>query len=85
MDLLHEFARFSNAATIKSKSSNVKVKMFLKHWISLFGTPNTLFIDNGGQFISKNIMDFSENVNMKVKATAAKAPWSNGICETQCH
>ena len=81
LHLIDEFSRFSNAAIIKSKSSNVVIKMFLKYWISLFGTPNILFSDNGGEFVSKDFIDFCENFNMKVTTTAAEAPWSNGICE----
>ena len=81
LHLIDEFCRFSNAAIIKSKSSNVVTKMFLKYWISLFGTPNTLFSDNRGEFVSKDFIDFCENFNMKVTTTAAEAPWSNGICE----
>ena len=59
------------------------VKMFLKYWISLFGSLNTIFSDNRGEFVSKEFIDFCENFNMKTKTTALKAPWSNGIRD--CH
>ena len=49
--------------------------------ISLFSTPNTLFSNNGGEFVSKDFIDFCEKFNMKVTTTAPEAPWSNGICE----
>ena len=55
--------------------------MFLKYWISLFGSPSKVFSDNGGEFVSKEFIDFCENFKMKVKTTAAEAPWSNSICE----
>ena len=55
--------------------------MFLKCWISLFGSPNTVFGDNGAEFVSKEFINLCENFNMKVKTTAAEAPWTNGICE----
>ena len=45
------------------------------------GSPNTVFSDNGGEFVSREFIDFCENFNMKVKTTVAEAPWSNGICE----
>ena len=57
--------------------------MFLKYWINLFGSPNTVFNDNGGEFPSKEFIDFCKNFNMNVKTTAAEAPCSNGICERQ--
>ena len=55
--------------------------MFLKYWISLFGSPNTVFRDNKGEFVSKQFIDFCGNFNMKVKTTATEAPWSNSIYE----
>ena len=79
LHLIDEFSRFSNAVIIKSKSTDIIIKMFLKYWISLFGSPNTVLGDNGGEFVSKEFIDFCENFNMKVKITAAEAPWSNGI------
>ena len=79
LHLIDEFSRFSNAVIIKSKSADIIIKMFLKYWISLFGSPNTVLGDNGGEFVSKEFIDFCENFNMKVKITAAEAPWSNGI------
>ena len=45
--------------------------------------PNTVFSDNRGKFVSKEFIDFCENFNMKVKAAATEAPWSNSICEHQ--
>ena len=77
---MDEFSRFSNTVIIKRKSTDI-IKMFLKYCISLFGSPNTIFSESGGEFVSKEFIDFCENFNMKIKATAAEAPWSNGICE----
>ena len=77
---MDEFSRFSNTVIIKRKSTDI-IKMFLKYCISLFGSPSTIFSDSGGEFVSKEFIDFCENFNMKIKATAAEAPWSNGICE----
>ena len=75
--LIDEFSRFNNAVIL---STDIII-MFLKYWISLFGSPNAVLSDNRGKFVSKEFIDFCENFNMKVKTTAAEAPWSNGICE----
>ena len=53
----------------------------MKYWINLFGSLNTVLSDNGGEFVSKEFIGLCENFNMKVKAIAAEAAWSNGICE----
>ena len=78
---IDEFSRFSNGVVIKSKQSNIIIQNFLKHWISIFGTPISVFSDNGGEFVSKDFIDFCENFNIKIKTTAAESPWSNRICE----
>ena len=83
LHFIGEFSRFSNGVVIKSKQSNVIIQNFLEHWISIFGTPISVFSDNGGEFVSKDFIDFCENFNIKIKTTAAESPWSNGICE--CH
>ena len=53
----------------------------MKHWISIFENPVLVFSDNGGEFMSKDFIDFCENFDIKIKPTAAESPWSNGICE----
>ena len=40
-----------------------------------------MFSDNGGEFFSREFIDFCENFNIKVSTTPAELPWSNGICE----
>ena len=64
LHLIDEFSRFSNAVIIKSKSTELIIKMVLKYWISLFGSPNTVFSDNGGEFVSKVFIEFCENFNI---------------------
>ena len=50
-----------------SKVNNQRLlyKIFLKHWISIFGTPVSVLSDNGGEFASKDFIDFCENFNIK--------------------
>ena len=81
LHLIDEFSRFCNAVTIKIKSTDIIIEMFLNHWISLFGSPNSVFCDNRGEFVLKEFIDFCENLNMKAKTTAAEASWSNNICD----
>ena len=58
LHLINEFSKFSNSVIIKSKSTDIIIKKFLKRWISLFGSPNTVFSDNGGEFVSNNLLTF---------------------------
>ena len=79
--MIDEFTRFSNAVIIKSKHPDVIIKNFLRNWISIFGSPSKVFSDNGGEFFSREFVDFCENFNIKVSTTPSESPWSNGICE----
>ena len=78
---IDEFTRFSNATIIKSKHPEIIIKNFLQNWVSLFGTTFKVFKDNGGEFFSRDFIDFCENFNIKVSTTPAESPWLNGICE----
>ena len=42
------FTRYSSASIINSKHKEVIVDAILKHWVALFGTPQSIFADNGG-------------------------------------
>ena len=76
-----EFSRYRNAVIINTKSSSIIANHFLKNWISLFGCPGQFFSENGGEFVSKHLIDLCENFNIKILTTPAESPWSNGLCE----
>ena len=46
LHVIDEFSRFSTNVVIKSKQSNIIIQHFLKHWISIFETPVSVFSDN---------------------------------------
>ena len=52
LHFIDEFSPFSNVVVIKSKQSNIIIQNILKHWISIFGTPISVFSKNGGEFAS---------------------------------
>ena len=52
----------------------------MKHLISIFGTPISVFSNNGGEFASKDFIAFCENFSIEIK-TPVESTWNNGICE----
>ena len=48
---------------------------------ALFGAPGQILSDNGGEFNSDDFRIMGEQLNTRVRTTAAEAPWSNGINE----
>ena len=81
LHFIDEFFRFSTGATIRNKHPNTVTQIFLKQWINIFGTPNSIYSDNGGEYVPKDVIDFCENFNIKTKTTRDESAWSNGICE----
>ena len=61
------------------------MNMFMKHWISIFGAPNCIFSDNGGEFMGDDFYDMYGKFNIKVFGTASFSPWSNGTCKRHNH
>ena len=50
-------------------------------WISIFGPPQKVFSDNGGEFIGDKTIAMCNAFNIEPKFTASESPFSNGICE----
>ncbi|XP_057312342.1 uncharacterized protein LOC130653859 [Hydractinia symbiolongicarpus] len=82
LHMIDVFCRYSASTIIKSKNKEIIVDTILKHWVAIFGTPNSIFSDNGGEFNNELLKgDVAELLNTRVYTTAAEAPWSNGVCE----
>ena len=77
--MVDEFSKFSAGVILSKKSASADA--FLKSWVSVFGAPNKIFSDNGGEFIGDDLYEICELFNISVTTTPANAPWSNGVCE----
>uniref|UniRef100_A0A7M5XEQ1 Integrase catalytic domain-containing protein n=1 Tax=Clytia hemisphaerica TaxID=252671 RepID=A0A7M5XEQ1_9CNID len=75
------FTRYSAASVIKSKHKEVIVDEILKHWVAIFGSPQSIFADNGGEFNNELLRDVAELLDVSIASTAAESPWSNGVVE----
>ena len=73
--------RYGQACLVKNKSSSEIVKRIFELWIRVFGCPEQLLTDNGGEFNNKEYLDLCDKCNIKVLTTAAESPWSNGLVE----
>ena len=81
LHMIDMFTRYSQATVIPSKAKEVIVNDILKNWVSIFGTPQGIMSDNGGEFDNGLLRDVAELLNTKVLTSAAYSPWSNGIVE----
>ena len=81
LHVIDHLTRFSAAAVLRSKKAEAVLKSFFQIWVAVFGIPQTILSDNGGEFANKDFIDMCNNLNIKFKTTAAEAPWSNGLVE----
>ena len=57
------------------------MKKIFQYWIGIFGHPNKILVDNGGEFNNTEFQILRENFNIRICLTAAESPWSNGLTE----
>ena len=81
LHLIDSCTRYSVAAVLKSKQSKEVIDSIFKFWISIFGRPQKIITDNGGEFVSDDFRRMAESMGIFVTTTAAESPWSNGLCE----
>ena len=75
------FSRFSSTTIIADKNRETIINTLFRYWIAIFGRPNLILTDNGGEFVNNDFIQMSEQLEISVKTTAAYAPYSNGVCE----
>ena len=79
--MIDHATRLSGGAIIRSKNPEVIVRDIFAHWISIYGIPENILSDNGGEFNNPVLRELCEKCGIFVNTTAAESPWSNGIVE----
>ena len=73
---------FRDLVLLLSLKTSHCAKVFLRYWIAVFGAPNKVFSDNGGEFVGEAFHEMCERFNIKIQTTTpAYSPGSNGVCE----
>ena len=75
------FTRFTVGTVLKSKQPDEVVKALMTHWIRYFQKPSEIITDQGTEFTGSVMMEAMSKLDIKIHATAAYSPWSNGLCE----
>ena len=81
LHIIDHVTRYSAACLITNKRKGTIVKGILEFWIRIFGAPQSILSDNGGEFVNDELTDLSEKFNICLKSTAAESAWSNGLVE----
>ena len=84
--LVDTFSKLIKGRFIPDKNPETVIQAIIDAWIvgdgSGPGHPTfSFYSDNGGEFLNEATLDFAAKMDIKIKMTAAEAPWQNGICE----
>ena len=81
--MIDMFSRYVVATIIPNKKPESVIDSFLDNWVlKMFGAPESILVDNGGEFYNNKMRDLCENFNIKILSTGAESPWQNRLCES---
>ena len=73
---------FHAARLLRCREPEHVVSKFMSGWLSIFGIPVAIVLDQGGEFESEFIA-LLESHGIASKVTGSYAPWQHGFCERQ--
>ena len=78
--IIDTFSRFTQGYIIPDKTPDSVISPLLTEWIhKMFGSPDNILTDNGGEFHNYKMKDLCENYNIKLFTTGAHSPHQNGL------
>ena len=81
--IIDMYSRFTVATIIPDKRPENVIDALLDKWVlTLFGAPERLLTDSGGEFHNHKLKDLCENFNIKLLTSGAYSPFQNGLCES---
>ena len=81
LHLICLFSKYHLAMYIGDKTAKSVANAILTLWVGIFGTPETIFTDNGGEFVGEEVRELRVFFNIKHVTTAPYAPWQAGAVE----
>ena len=81
LHMIDHATRLSSCTLMNSKSAEEVFKGLMTFWLALYGSPQKMMSDNGGEFSNHLIRELSEKFDITVHTTAAESPWANGLTE----
>ena len=80
--IVDDFTRFMQGHPIEDKKPETIVRVLLDEWIlKMFGCPESIRVDNGGEFMNHIFKEATEKLGIKLISTGANSPWQNGLVE----
>ena len=76
------FTKWTETVPLKSMTHKEVIEFITKHIIHRFGIPQTLTMDQGSSFISKEVRTFAESYKIKLLNSSPYYAQSNGQAES---
>lgn len=81
LHIIDLWSRYTLSTLIPRKRPSDVIHAILTEWCGIFGFMQGLLTDNGGEFVSQEMLEVESILNLEVLSTAAESPFQNGICE----
>ena len=79
--MIDMFSRLTQAAFLTRKVPEQVVDAIMEKWVAVYGTPQAILNDNGGEFVNAEMIALKSQLNVVDLTTGAESPWQNGLCE----
>eukprot|EP00971_Amphidinium_carterae_P050827 1000886-Amphidinium_carterae.1 len=71
---------FHHACLLKTRESGYVANKFTRHWIGVYGSPDVVYLDQGGEFMGA-FMGVMEAFAIPTRVAGSAAAWQHGIAE----
>ena len=73
------FTGYSQAYPIKNKEAEPCAQTFLEKWVCIYGVPEVIHSDKGGEFESRFWQELCKVLQVKKETNTAYSPWQNKV------
>ena len=82
MPILDEYTRECLSIIVERKINSQRVVQEMEKLFALYGLPNAVRSDNGGEYIAKSLLESMKMRGVKTLHIAPGSPWENGYSES---
>ena len=80
LSMVDSATSFHAAVLLQNRKSVYVARKFHRHWCSLYGSPTTIYMDQGGEFDGE-FVGWLEAHGIHSRCTGARAGWQHGFAE----
>lgn len=81
LGIIDNYSRYVALVPLRQGTADEVAKALLKHWIAIFGTPESIHSDRGSSFENKLLHELCNILNIKKTRSSPYYPQGNGMVE----